>query len=490
MTAGLPYHPYYYSNTQRHKAAGYINDMAYIPGNRSPVRSHRSCIGDAEQFRQPPVNLLKISPAGGKSIGPLVRSAPFEERLSPSTFNIVGAEEVQNHNRSPDDYTQAFVTFNGADPLCPYNQDAESGKCYVCHAGGVEGTFSPGCSIFGPQTGTECWVHGICVGFSDPPAVEGMLRSGRYLQRIDLAECVLVDRWCRDCDNELDDLQSYEKSMYQRVVYANKMGIEDHSITAFNSRVISSAGSFSPTHTIGFRRMIERGMWGSTGKDVVGGSNINFSARKMAEGLLATAKSRSARGKRKLAQKHKQIGDVETSSVSNEPKPKRKKSSQGIHDEYTQTLIVRFLKEEIAAGNLTEQKWQAVSNKLAKAGIEHSQWAIKAWWSRKGREQTGFDERQNPTGRRLVTSKQDPGDRRKAREQNKVRQGRVLISSTQEKAKKEQMLEKRVYGHTGFRLDDNIYNEVDGAQSNDDHQSEQTRDTGQHLELDHSCRYG
>ncbi|KAI4247678.1 MAG: hypothetical protein L6R40_001264 [Gallowayella cf. fulva] len=102
-----------------------------------------------------------------------------------------------------------------------------------------------------------------------------------------------------------------------------------------------------------------------------------------------------------------------------ESEPKKPKLSQSNYKEEEKKWVEHYLRKEVASRNWTESKWENISRELAKHGIERSKSSIKAWWSRHGREETGFEERQKPQGRKLVTSKQKPEDRRKARQSKK-----------------------------------------------------------------------
>ncbi|KAL8787265.1 MAG: hypothetical protein Q9213_002313 [Squamulea squamosa] len=109
------------------------------------------------------------------------------------------------------------------------------------------------------------------------------------------------------------------------------------------------------------------------------------------------------------------LEDPITSSSNEIPGKEGKLASHSNYKEEEKKLVLYYLRKEVSRGNLTESKWEKVSRKLVKHGLRRSKCSIKAWWSRYGREETGFDERQNPNGRNLVTSKQNPGDRRNAR---------------------------------------------------------------------------
>ena len=68
--------------------------------------------------------------------------------------------------------------------------------------------------------------------------------------------------------------------------------------------------------------------------------------------------------------------------------------------------------------NLTEKKWEVISNRLAsRHGFTRSKTSIKNYWSRQGRAQTGVDERRNPNPNKLITSVQNPDQRKRARQQ-------------------------------------------------------------------------
>lgn len=107
------------------------------------------------------------------------------------------------------------------------------------------------------------------------------------------------------------------------------------------------------------------------------------------------------------------------SAEDRQPKPKRKKTNQGVKDDHEKQLIARYMQEEIDKNNVTETKWQNIAEKLKRHGFSRSGNSVKAYWSRHGRQEFGMDERRKPEGRKLVTSKQDPEERRKARERKK-----------------------------------------------------------------------
>ena len=83
--------------------------------------------------------------------------------------------------------------------------------------------------------------------------------------------------------------------------------------------------------------------------------------------------------------------------------------------------LVRTLMEEVITEqrvNLTEKKWEVISGRLAsRFGFSRSKISIKNYWSRQGRAQTGVDERRHPNPNKLVTSMQNPEQRKRARQQ-------------------------------------------------------------------------
>ncbi|KAL8847027.1 MAG: hypothetical protein Q9221_007912 [Calogaya cf. arnoldii] len=117
------------------------------------------------------------------------------------------------------------------------------------------------------------------------------------------------------------------------------------------------------------------------------------------------------------------VEDAGASHVIQQPRRKKQKPlSQSNYTREEKRWVVYYLKREVSQRNFTESKWENVSRKLMEHGLRRSKCSIKAWWSRYGREETGFDERQNPNGRSLITSRQDPEDRKKARRLKKQQQ--------------------------------------------------------------------
>lgn len=87
----------------------------------------------------------------------------------------------------------------------------------------------------------------------------------------------------------------------------------------------------------------------------------------------------------------------------------------------TEKDLVRLLMEEVINEkqvNLTEKKWEVISDRLAQRfNVARSKTSVKNYWSREGRLLTGLDERRKPNPEKLVTSVQNPEQRKRARQQ-------------------------------------------------------------------------
>ncbi|KAL8943127.1 MAG: hypothetical protein Q9216_001257 [Gyalolechia sp. 2 TL-2023] len=240
--------------------------------------------------------------------------------------------------------------------------------------------------------------------------------------------------WCDTCEIERNERQQRRSKKHRRAANTNRAGLDGLSQRDLSSTAAPLVGSLTQTCKSSVHTPSGRGTWNSGGKGVIDESGDLFPAPQASRTLAAPATS-AAKDPIKPSGKHKLSSDAEESSdrlESEEPQAKRTKDSKGVHDDRVKKLIKHFLEEEVEAENWTEQKWQAVSEKLARHGIQRSRWSIKAWWSREGRSETGFDERQHPLGRKLVTSKQDPEERRKARERRKAKmrqtKGQIEVS--------------------------------------------------------------
>lgn len=73
--------------------------------------------------------------------------------------------------------------------------------------------------------------------------------------------------------------------------------------------------------------------------------------------------------------------------------------------------------------NRTEQRWVVIQDRLHNNhGITRTPTAIKNYWNREGRLSTGLDERNKPRPYAMVTGVQNPEDRKRARQKNKLTQ--------------------------------------------------------------------
>lgn len=164
-------------------------------------------------------------------------------------------------------------------------------------------------------------------------------------------------------------------------------------------------------------------------RNTSGSSYTSSSIPRLPQPPTAPALSRPVYQKQKRAL---EADDSPEPAETNQSNSKRKKSAQSVQDN-EKALIARYVQEEIDKNNYAESKWQNVADKLLKDhSISRSGNSVKAFWSRYGREEFGIDERKNPDGRNLVTSKQDPEERRKARERKKREAAEGYSSNTHE----------------------------------------------------------
>lgn len=83
--------------------------------------------------------------------------------------------------------------------------------------------------------------------------------------------------------------------------------------------------------------------------------------------------------------------------------------------------------------HLVEEKWLVISRRLRDLhGIDRSPAAVKNYWNRGGREQTGIDERRKTRPDKMTTSVQKPEDRRRARKEAAKRAGKQEDSDSDE----------------------------------------------------------
>ena len=111
--------------------------------------------------------------------------------------------------------------------------------------------------------------------------------------------------------------------------------------------------------------------------------------------------------------------DKEEQRQSGPEQPKSSKKQDKIWTAHEKDLV-RLLMEEVINEqqvNLTEKKWEVISDRLAsRFGFIRSKTSIKNYWSRQGRAQTRVDERRNPNPEKLITSVQNPYQRKQARQ--------------------------------------------------------------------------
>ncbi|KAL8842686.1 MAG: hypothetical protein Q9170_000461 [Blastenia crenularia] len=413
MTTEVPCSQIYYLSVGKdHDAIKYVENRAYIPGVLLSAPSPLF-FGDEQSLESNP-RLLKLRPAGRKSDTPDVLGFALNRRYLP---DAISPEATQESSILPEDIADSRVFSHTFTPQLAYNEGVDLGTCYVCHLDGAEGDYRTGCGNIERHTEQDGWAHGSCVGFEYARAPE--------------------DDWlCHDCGEKLVELHQHENKNFRRTKLTNEGEVEKPISTRISGKAMSSAMRSTQILAGETHQPSGRGAWNSGGYGVVEGRDYTLMSKPV-KGLAAPATSRLLKGIPNPPQTNKRA--LQGEDLSDLPKDgqerKSRKSSQGIHDKETQALVVRFLKEEIADGNLTEQKWQAISQKLAKHGITRSQYSVKAWWSRKGRSQTGFDERQNPNGRKLVTSKQNPDDRRRARQRKQTMSGRSKVSNISKNSK-------------------------------------------------------
>ncbi|KAL8742917.1 MAG: hypothetical protein Q9190_004676 [Brigantiaea leucoxantha] len=128
--------------------------------------------------------------------------------------------------------------------------------------------------------------------------------------------------------------------------------------------------------------------------------------------------------------------------LTNEDAPVQKSQTNSREDtgnrsgisEEEQLIIKQLVQEQMALGNYTEEKWLRISRELqTKFHIHRGFLSIKNFWNRHGRDKFGLDERKKPNPGKMVTGKQDPVERKKAREDQKKRKRREMVDQDSEK---------------------------------------------------------
>ena len=112
------------------------------------------------------------------------------------------------------------------------------------------------------------------------------------------------------------------------------------------------------------------------------------------------------------------------------PKAKRSKRRPTRYTEDEQAMTERYVRYVVSRGNQTESKWAEIRALLLSEGVDKSASSIKNYWSRFGRENSKFDERQK-AGKNLITSKQDPENRKRNRRQKKRQEQQVKREDSQ-----------------------------------------------------------
>ncbi|KAL8972353.1 MAG: hypothetical protein Q9183_000600 [Haloplaca sp. 2 TL-2023] len=113
-----------------------------------------------------------------------------------------------------------------------------------------------------------------------------------------------------------------------------------------------------------------------------------------------------------------------------QPEAKRSKRRPTRYTEDEQAMTERYVRYVVSRGNQTESKWAEVRQLLLSEGVDKSPSSIKNYWSRFGRENSKFDERQK-VGKNLITSKQDPENRKRNREQKKHQDQQIKREDSQ-----------------------------------------------------------
>lgn len=171
MTTGEPFLPFYCSTIEQgHQVVEYVKNMAYLP-TVPPTQCRPSYdIGQSPEHYSGP---LRSTMTNQHPDVLLVSFAPLND-YQPSTFDMTGPQEIEDNCILDEDTAYAPAAHCAIMPRLSRNQAAESGICYVCHAGGAEGEFWVGCGNLGRHTEVDGWAHGTCVGFNRPPGPEGM----------------------------------------------------------------------------------------------------------------------------------------------------------------------------------------------------------------------------------------------------------------------------------------------------------------------------
>ncbi|KAL8699187.1 MAG: hypothetical protein Q9224_001524 [Gallowayella concinna] len=319
---------------------------------------------------------------------------------------------------------------------------AESWTCYVCGEGSTEGDVWVQCSNEWQHQEADGWLHARCIGYTSNTNPDGIQSRSRHIScaQADLEQAPFL---CHQCARKANAWDRREGDQLKRGVATSMLRTATSDRAKISGRVVAShlCGNLNiftgesalelarpsntrewklerqrPNQTVNDGQAIspevERKRFGSFALTLKVDSELGVAPR---SGLSGSGSQKPCRTTR-----IRQVGTLLASHKSGQPRKKRKLSSQSAYKEEEKKWVVHYLKMEVVSRNLTESKWENISKELARHGFARSKCSIKAWWSRYGREETGFDERQNPTGRNMVTSKQHPADRKKARQLRKI----------------------------------------------------------------------
>ncbi|KAL9601116.1 MAG: hypothetical protein Q9219_002715 [cf. Caloplaca sp. 3 TL-2023] len=409
MVNGIPFYPFFYSTVEHeHDVVEHVQDLTYIP-DIFPI-AQANPLGERKQSPKPLPSAQERSLVDEELA---VSLTPLDKPYQPSNVDTTSLEQTRDSCTNPE---------------LTRNQAVGSDIGFVCGAGDAEGDIRIRRTNLERLSEADCWAHSGDVGFGYSPKLEGNFGgSDASLGYQPSASCISFEWQCYDSDNKFVNWDNNERERHSQDKAVHEVKVKGFQYSDTGSTPTLPNGNYAHTSQSSVHEPLGRNTWNSGGDGIRAGPDDYLLASESMGGVL---RSRAAQGNRKPLTRHEftqEAGEPLGVLRTEEPRLERRRTAQGIHDEDEKALIVRFLKEEISAGNLTEHKWQVISQKLAEHDIKRSQWSIKAWWSRKGRLQTGFDERQNPGGRKLVTSKQDPRDRKRARERKKagLEQGRA-----------------------------------------------------------------
>ena len=151
----------------------------------------------------------------------------------------------------------------------------------------------------------------------------------------------------------------------------------------------------------------------------------------------AAPKKRAARKpkatrKRKAAAKRKAAPKKTSTTTATE----KKKWDNDTEKRAVGALMAEMLTNVEGDWVRTERKWEVLSTRLGERyQFDRKPLCVKNFWSRQGRRMFGLDERKKPKAHKMVTSVQDPLDRKRRREEKKQQQAQQQDTSTASYAK-------------------------------------------------------